>query len=77
MELNNKNLGARIRNLREDKNITITALANEVGIERPTLGNIEHGRKGPSLEVAVKLSQFFDVSLDYLLCLTDDPTHHR
>ena len=57
--------------------MTITALAEIADIERPTVGNIEHGRKGPSLDVVYKLSLFFDVSMDYLMGLTDDRTHHR
>lgn len=77
MEYSKKIMGSRIRDLREARSMSITALAKEVGIERPTLGNIEHGRKGPSYEVAARICQYFDVSMDYLIGLTDNPKHFR
>lgn len=77
MEFDRKKAGARIRLHRKDKGLNITELATEIGIKRPTLSNIERGEKGPSLEVTIKLSLFFDVSIEYLLCLTDDPKHFR
>ena len=67
MKFSKVDMGKRIEDLRKEKGLTITELANEIGITRSALGNIEHGRKGASYEVAISICDYFNVSLDYLV----------
>lgn len=77
MQFNKERMGARIRELRKSSGMAVTELAETIGIDHSTLSNYEAGRKSPSNEIATRLCRYFDVSMDYLMGLTDDPTHHR
>ncbi len=62
-----KELGKRIKEHREDLDMTQADLADKVGLERPAITQIESGnRETTSLELA-KLAKIFDVSMDELL----------
>jgi len=73
MVLAKKGLGKRIKMARaekskiEGKKITQEVLAEELGISRSFLGDIERGRKSPNYEVLTKMANYFGVSTDYLL----------
>lgn len=58
----------RIKQLRTDRQITQTSLARAFGISQGTLSSWESGRYEPDLTSLQKLSEFFGVSVDYLLC---------
>ena len=49
-------IGENIKKIRKSKEITQEALANEVGITRPMLAQIERGTKAPSLPLAIALA---------------------
>lgn len=66
-------LGDRIRKLRKSKNLTQEELAAHIHINRATLANWEINRAAPDIETLQLLAEFFKVSTDYLLCLTDNP----
>jgi len=57
----------RIRDLREDKDLTQSDVAKATGIDQKTLSNYETGKTNPDSYVIIKLADFFDVSADYLL----------
>lgn len=59
----------RIRKAREQRNITKSKAAEELGISLKTLYNYEHGQEVPS-SVLIKMSQLYDYSTDYLLGLS-------
>lgn len=63
----------RIRQLRDNKDLTQEELARVLGISRATLASWEVGRREPDFETASKIADFFGVSVDYLLGRTDDP----
>ncbi len=68
----------RLRELRENKNLTQAQLAKELLIDQRSLSFYEIGKYEPNLDTLKKISIFFNVSSDYLLCLTNDPTpYHR
>lgn len=67
MYYNTKESGKRIKDLRKQRGITQEKLAEELGITREFVGRIETGKNGASVDLFVMLSQFFDVSLDYLI----------
>ena len=61
----------RFKQLRKEKKVTISRLAREIGISRFAIMKWEKGETKPTMEVQKKLCEFFNVSSDYLMCLTD------
>ena len=59
--------GQRIKKLRDMKDLSQEALARKVGISHEHLNRIEKGKNGPSLDLIIELSCFFEVSIDYLV----------
>lgn len=57
----------RIRALREAQNMTQFELATRLGVQSPAVYKWECGRNNPTVEMALKLADVFDCSLDYLL----------
>ena len=60
-------LGNRLKELRKQKKLNQTELAEVIGISLNTLSNMESGKTDPSTETIIKLCEFFNVSTDYLL----------
>lgn len=56
-----KALGKRIQNIRKQRKFTQEKLAELVGIEVPSLSNIETGKYAPSIENLQKLSEVLEV----------------
>lgn len=67
MNLDWKVIGARIRELRKNNNITIERLCEIIGVSPSFIGLVERGESGVSIEKLCTLSQVFNVSLDYLI----------
>lgn len=63
----------RIRNLREDKDLTQQQVANMLFVNRRTYAAYENGINSMTPETLVKLAKIHNVSVDYLLGLTDNP----
>ena len=61
----------RIRNLREDMDMTQTDMAKNLFISQRTYSYYESGGHDIPTEVLVRLADFYDVSEDYLLNRTD------
>ena len=61
----------RIRDLREDNDITQKAVAEYLSIRQNTYSQYENGVRQIPIELLIKLSVFYDVSVDYILELTD------
>ncbi|MFQ7001073.1 MAG: helix-turn-helix domain-containing protein [Clostridium sp.] len=66
-------IGERIKFLRTEKGITQSELAKTLNIARSTLSQYESNQRTPSDDMKLKLSSIFNVSIDYLLGLTDIP----
>jgi len=62
-----KQSGERIRQLRIQNRYTQEAMAKALNIDRSLLSHIESGKRGCSVDILVLLSDFFGVSLDYLV----------
>lgn len=62
---------ARIKYLMEAEKISQYSLAKKLGISQSTICNWLNGKKEPSIESLWKLSDFFDVSIDYLVGKSD------
>ena len=61
----------RIKKLRLSKNLTQIDVALGTRSTQASVARWEAGTSIPSIEVAVKLAKFFEVSTDYLLGLED------
>lgn len=68
------NMYSRIRDLREDSDLTQKQIAELLNTNQSNYSKTERGVKALSLEEAIKLAQFYKVSLDYLVGLTDEKT---
>ena len=62
----NKQLGYRIRYLRQNKGLSIEALALEAEINRNYLGDLERGMRNPTVVVLNKIAKALDVDLSTL-----------
>ncbi|WP_340013475.1 helix-turn-helix transcriptional regulator [Paenibacillus sp. FSL K6-1318] len=63
----------RIRDLREDKDLTQQQLAKMLNITQTTYSRYETGVLDVPSVVLIKLSEFHNVSIDYILGQTDNP----
>jgi len=63
----------RIRNLREDKDLTQQQVADMLFVNRRTYAAYENGVNSMTPETLIKIAKFHNVSVDYLLELTDNP----
>lgn len=64
----------RIRTLRQQKEITQDELGHIVNVQKSAISKYELGRAVPSTDVLKKLSDYFNVSIDYLLGLSEERT---
>jgi len=70
--MENSTTGERLAKLREQKNITQKELAEHLGISSPAIVAYEHNRSRP-VRYLNEIADYFGVTVDYLLCNTDDP----
>ena len=61
----------RIKDLREDNDLTQTQVAKAIGITQRKYSYLETGTQQLTDEILVKLAKFYGVSVDYILKLTD------
>ncbi len=61
----------RIKNKYSQKQV-----AEGIGISETLYQKYEYGKTKPAYDVIIKLCNYFNVSADYLLGLSDDPTRH-
>lgn len=63
----------RVYHLRKARGLSQKQLGETLGISNHAVSMIESGARGTSIERLVLLAEYFHVSTDYLLGLTDDP----
>lgn len=63
----------RIRDLREDRDLTQKQIGEAVGVSQRTYAYYESGQRMLTPQVLCALAKFHNTSVDYLLELTDDP----
>ena len=59
--------------LRKNRKLTQIAVQMKTGIEQALLSKFENGERVPPTETLIKLADFYNVSIDYILCRTDNP----
>ena len=60
-----------LRMLRKEKKLTQIAVQMHTGIEQALLSKFETGERIPPTETLLILADFYDVSIDYILCRTN------
>ena len=63
----------RLRQLRKDRKLTQVELQMRTGIEQSLLSKFENGERIPPTETLIILADFYHVSIDYILCRTENP----
>lgn len=71
---NNEIFCERLRLLRQKGNLTLEQVGKDFAVSKQTVSRWEVGDRLPALNIAVALADYFDVSLDYLVGRSDDPT---
>ena len=66
----------RIRDLREDHDLTQRKLAEMIGMSQTGYSKYETGENDIPTGILIRLSRLYDVSIDYLLGETNDPARH-
>ncbi|MGH4120990.1 cobalamin-dependent protein [Clostridium sp.] len=64
-------LATRLKKIRKDKNLRQIDLASSLGLAQTTIANYEQGTRFPNEKTLLKIANFFNVSLDFLLSRTD------
>lgn len=67
MYYDQKESGKRIAALRKEKGLTQEQLAEKLNISTSTLGKIERGIQGFSIDLLIEIGIFFGISTDYIL----------
>ena len=66
-----------LRKLRIEKRLTQVAVQLQTGIDQSLLSKLEHGERNPSVENLLTLADYYNVSIDYILCRTDNPAINK
>ena len=63
----------RIRDLREDRDLTQKEMAQILNCSQQAYSNYELGQRDIPTDILIKLSNFYHVSVDYILGITNNP----
>lgn len=66
-----------LKTLRQSRGYTQISLQMKTGIEQSLLSKFENNERIPPTETLVHLADFYDVSIDYILCRTENPKSHK
>lgn len=63
----------RLKELRQQKNISQLKLSMDLNMSQNTISRYETGERKPGISELILLADYFDVSIDYLVGRTDNP----
>ena len=63
----------KLKELRMSRGYTQISLQMLTGIEQALISKYESGERVPPTETLLRLAEFYDVSIDYILCRTSNP----
>ena len=66
-----------LRKLRKENGLTQISLQMKTGIEQALLSKYETGERVPTTDALLILADFYGVSIDYILCRTENPQINR
>lgn len=64
-------LNEKIKELRKAKRVSQVEMANALGLTKQCVSNWENDNIQPSIEMLVKIADYFGVTTDYLLCRSE------
>ncbi|NKD33777.1 helix-turn-helix domain-containing protein [Enterococcus casseliflavus] len=67
----------RIRDLREDNDLTQHQIATLLNISQSTYSRYENGELDIPIQMLIKLANYYDTSIDYLVNMTDVRTTYK
>lgn len=67
----------RIKELRKSKNISQLKMALDLNTNQNTISRYETGEREPDISALIKIADYFNVSIDYLVGRTDNPTVNK
>lgn len=67
----------RIRDLREDKDLNQTQIAKIIGMSQTGYSKYETGENDLPTSILIKLADYYDVSIDYILERTNNPNTNK
>ena len=67
----------RIRDLREDRDLTQKQIAELLHIKQNTYSQYENGHRQIPVDILIKLAQFYNTSVDYLLGRTNEKRPYK
>ena len=67
----------RLKELRKARGISQLKLAMDLSINQNSISRYETGMREADYTTLIRIADYFDVSIDYLLGRTNDPTFHR
>ncbi|MDE6726482.1 MAG: helix-turn-helix transcriptional regulator [Oscillospiraceae bacterium] len=62
----------RLKDLREDANLKQENIAQILGMKQQQYSEYERGKRELPLRVCIKIAKYYDVSIDYIVGLTND-----
>lgn len=66
-------IGKRIKEVREANRLSQAELAKICESNQATIAKTETGKTAPSLKLLLHMAEYFDISMDYICCRTDQP----
>lgn len=70
-------IGERLYELRKNADLTQDALSSILNINKHSISSYERNKSEPSDEIKILIANYFQVSVDYLLGLTDHPHPYK
>ena len=67
----------RLKELRKKKGISQLRLATDLNTTQNTISRYETGEREPGIDELIKIADYFNVSVDYLIGRTDNPKMNR
>ncbi len=67
------NFYPRLKDLREDHDLTQTQIAEYLGMKQPQYNRYERGLRDIPTDILIRLASFYSTSTDYILGLTNNP----
>lgn len=67
----------RLKELRKKKGISQLRLATDLNTTQNTISRYETGEREPGIDELIKIADYFNVSVDYLIGRTENPKMNR
>ncbi len=56
-----------LKQIRKERRLTQLKVAMDLNISREALSHYENGKREPSIDMLIKMSEYFNVSIDFLI----------